>query len=89
MFAEHLLGKPLTVVDQFHSHLEAMKFLRRDTLHDQVSFSFSNHKDEWNVVDVDGFDLNYDPNRYNFHLYIFYKDILHIVFIDPTKPASL
>lgn len=66
--AEHLLGKPLTVVEQFHSHLESMKFLRRDTLHDQVSFSFSNHKDEWNVVNVEGFDLNYDPNRLVFIL---------------------
>ena len=35
-FAEHLLKKPLTVVDQFHSHLEPMKFIRRDILGDQV-----------------------------------------------------
>ncbi|XP_077291970.1 fringe glycosyltransferase [Arctopsyche grandis] len=69
---EHLLGKPLTVVEQFHSHLESMKFLRRDTLHDQVSFSFSNHKDEWNVVNVEGFDLNYDPNRFlSLHCFLF------------------
>ncbi|PNF42912.1 hypothetical protein B7P43_G12325 [Cryptotermes secundus] len=34
---EHLLRKPLTVIDQFHSHLEPMKFLRQDTFHDQVS----------------------------------------------------
>lgn len=33
---EHLLKKPLTVVDQFHSHLEPMKFIRRDILNDQV-----------------------------------------------------
>jgi hypothetical protein len=32
-----LLRKPLTVIDQFHSHLEPMKFLRQDTFHDQVS----------------------------------------------------
>ena len=36
-FSEHLLRKPLTVIDQFHSHLEPMKFLRQDTFHDQVS----------------------------------------------------
>ncbi|KDR18395.1 Fringe glycosyltransferase, partial [Zootermopsis nevadensis] len=34
---EHLLKKPLTVIDQFHSHLEPMKFLRQDSFHDQVS----------------------------------------------------
>lgn len=33
---EHLLKKPLTVVDQFHSHLEPMKFIRREILEDQV-----------------------------------------------------
>ena len=36
-FLEHLLKKPLTVVDQFHSHLEPMKFIRRDLIADQVS----------------------------------------------------
>lgn len=34
---EHLLKKPLTVVEQFHSHLEPMKFLRKETFHDQVN----------------------------------------------------
>lgn len=34
---EHLLKKQLTVVEQFHSHLEILKFLNKDTLHDQVS----------------------------------------------------
>lgn len=34
---EHLLKKKLTVVEQFHSHLEALKFLNKDTLHEQVS----------------------------------------------------
>lgn len=37
LFSEHLLKKPLTVIDQFHSHLEPMKFLRQDSFHDQVS----------------------------------------------------
>lgn len=33
---EYLLKKNLTVVDQFHSHLEPMKFLNKDTFHEQV-----------------------------------------------------
>lgn len=39
-FSEHLLRKPLTVVDHFHSHLEPMKFLNRNTLKDQVIIVF-------------------------------------------------
>lgn len=36
---EHLLKKQLTVVEQFHSHLEPMKFLNKDTFDEQVCFS--------------------------------------------------
>lgn len=39
---EHLLKKPLTVVEQFHSHLEPMKFLRKESFHDQVRANFFN-----------------------------------------------
>lgn len=35
---EHLLKKQLTVVEQFHSHLEPMKFLNKDTFDEQVCF---------------------------------------------------
>ncbi|EFN74458.1 Fringe glycosyltransferase [Camponotus floridanus] len=34
---EYLLKKQLTVVEQFHSHLEPMKFLNKDTFHEQVT----------------------------------------------------
>ncbi|XP_026475072.1 fringe glycosyltransferase-like [Ctenocephalides felis] len=61
---EHILGKKLTVIEQFHSHLESMKFLRAETLQDQISFSFSRNKGEWNVVNVNGFDHKDDPNRF-------------------------
>lgn len=33
---EYLLKKQLTVVEQFHSHLEPMKFLNKDTFAEQV-----------------------------------------------------
>ncbi|XP_074102919.1 fringe glycosyltransferase isoform X1 [Cotesia typhae] len=62
---EHLLKKQLTVVEQFHSHLEPMKFLNNDTFHEQISFSYSKGpRDEWNIVKIDGFDLKNDPNRF-------------------------
>ncbi|XP_054270130.1 fringe glycosyltransferase [Macrosteles quadrilineatus] len=70
---EHLLRKPLTVVDQFHSHLEPMKFLRQDTFHDQITFSYSKYsKDEINVVKIDGFDNRIDPTRFlSLHCFLF------------------
>ena len=37
---EYLLKKQLTVVEQFHSHLEPMKFLSKDTFHEQVISTF-------------------------------------------------
>ncbi|XP_043269415.1 fringe glycosyltransferase isoform X2 [Venturia canescens] len=62
---EYLLKKQLTVVEQFHSHLEPMKFLNRDTLHEQVSFSYSKGpRDDLNVVKIDGFDPKDDPKRF-------------------------
>ncbi|XP_075221072.1 fringe glycosyltransferase [Lycorma delicatula] len=70
---EHLLKKPLTVVDQFHSHLEPMKFLRQDTFHDQITFSYSRYsKDEMNVVKIDGFNTRVDPTRFlSLHCFLF------------------
>lgn len=38
---EYLLKKQLTVVEQFHSHLEPMKFLNKDTFHEQVISTFA------------------------------------------------
>lgn len=34
---EYVLKKKLTVVEQFHSHLEPMRFLDQDTFHEQVN----------------------------------------------------
>ncbi|KZC14509.1 Fringe glycosyltransferase, partial [Dufourea novaeangliae] len=62
---EYLLKKQLTVVEQFHSHLEPMKFLNKDTFGEQVSFSYSKGpRDEWNILKIDGFDMKDDPKRY-------------------------
>ncbi|KAK6638344.1 hypothetical protein RUM44_008773 [Polyplax serrata] len=70
---EHLLRKNLTVVEQFHSHLEPMKFLRRDTLRDQISLSYSRYgKDDLNVVKIEGFSYKLDPTRFlSLHCYLF------------------
>ncbi|XP_014283170.1 fringe glycosyltransferase [Halyomorpha halys] len=70
---EYLLKKPLTVVDQFHSHLEPMKFIHQETFQEQITFSYSKYsKDEMNVVRIDGFDTRIDPTRFlSLHCYLF------------------
>lgn len=60
---EHLMAKKLTQVPEFHSHLEQMKLLPPESFKDQISFSYSKIKDEWNVLNVPGFDTRYDPSR--------------------------
>ncbi|XP_078046871.1 fringe glycosyltransferase [Augochlora pura] len=70
---EYLLKKQLTVVEQFHSHLEPMKFLNKDTFAEQVSFSYSKGpRDEWNILEIDGFDMKDDPKRFrSIHCHLF------------------
>lgn len=70
---EYLLKKQLTVVEQFHSHLEPMKFLNKDTFQEQVSFSYSKGpRDEWNILKIDGFDVKDDPKRFkSIHCHLF------------------
>lgn len=62
--AEHMLNTPLTVIDEFHSHLEPQRFISVDNLADQISFSYSKYGEDMNVVDIDGYfpDLD-DPTR--------------------------
>jgi len=61
---EHLLGKKLTVIQEFHSHLESMKFL--DNLQNQITFSYSRFGDEMNVLSLNSkeVDLTNDPTRF-------------------------
>ncbi|XP_042219211.1 fringe glycosyltransferase-like [Homarus americanus] len=60
---EHMLRKKLTVVDEFHSHLEPMRFVNTDSLARQVSFSYSQYGSEMNVLPIDGLDTRLDPTR--------------------------
>ncbi|XP_043204271.1 fringe glycosyltransferase-like [Amphibalanus amphitrite] len=61
---EHLLKTRLTVIDEFHSHLEQMKFIRPTELDKQISFSYSQYADEMNVVDLDILSEEKDPTRF-------------------------
>lgn len=69
---EHLLKKKLTVVDLFHSHFEPMKFLKPESLPEQISFSYSRFGRDLNVLQIDGFDQRIDPTRFlSLHCYLF------------------
>jgi fringe protein len=58
------LKTPLTVINEFHSHLEPLRFISGDNLSDQISFSYSKYGDEMNVVEVDDiFTGEDDPTR--------------------------
>lgn len=64
--SEHLLGVNLTVVPQFHSHLEPMSALRLDQLKDQVTLSYLLQREEVmnNVLSLPGpFPVKADPTR--------------------------
>ena len=63
---EHLLQVPLTVVQDFHSHMEALKLLPNDDkLAEGISYSyFSKDGGMSNVLNIEaGFALEDDPTR--------------------------
>ncbi|XP_069970134.1 fringe glycosyltransferase isoform X1 [Penaeus vannamei] len=62
---EHVLRRKLTVLDEFHSHLESMKLLNTDNLASQISFSYSKHpRGKMNALPIDGLDAYQDPTRF-------------------------
>ena len=68
--AERLVGAPLTVVEEFHSHLEPQKMLLKGDWEEQISFSYSENgsEEDRNVVEMPegsaAFDEEQDPTRY-------------------------
>lgn len=69
---EHLLKVPLTVIETFHSHLEPMDILPKETFKEQVTFSYGHIKNNTNTLLIDGFDDKIDPTRFlslHCHLY--------------------
>lgn len=60
---EHLLKQHLTIIDQFHSHLEALYLIKQHQLETQVTFSYSKYSGKLNVLNIEGFDEKEDPTR--------------------------
>eukprot|EP00095_Tigriopus_kingsejongensis_P005382 maker-scaffold770_size100439-snap-gene-0.22 protein:Tk05382 transcript:maker-scaffold770_size100439-snap-gene-0.22-mRNA-1 annotation:"Fringe glycosyltransferase " len=61
--AEHLLQTPLTVVEEFHSHLEPQRLIEHD-LESQISFSYSQYGNAMNTLAIEGFSPEADPTRF-------------------------
>ena len=59
---DHLVKVRMTVVDEFHSHLEPLRFVR--DLQNQISFSYGNYGSEMNTVEVEGFNEDEDKTRF-------------------------
>ena len=70
--AEHLLATPLTVISDFHSHMEPHKALPGNdatALAEGISYSYVLKEDSQmsNILEItDGFPLEEDPTRYVF-----------------------
>ena len=61
---EHLLGERLTVVPEFHSHLEPMSRISVGEMDDQISFSYINFNGVANTISLPGpFPKDVDSTR--------------------------
>ena len=59
-----MLGEKLTVVPEFHSHLEPMMRIGEKDIDDQISFSYINYNGVANVINLQGpFPTDADPTR--------------------------
>jgi len=69
---ENLLNHNLTVVKEFHSHLEPMKFIRPETFASQITFSYSQYGNEQNIISIEGLNHGLDPTRFlSLHCHLF------------------
>ncbi|KAK6170600.1 hypothetical protein SNE40_018957 [Patella caerulea] len=64
----HLLKKELTIVNEFHSHLESLKIVKSKDMENQITYSYN----KANVVHVSGFTDENDPSRIrSLHCFLF------------------
>ncbi|BFZ17802.1 hypothetical protein BsWGS_20840 [Bradybaena similaris] len=69
---EHLLKHKLTVIEEFHSHLEALWLIKPHQLDKQITLSFSEYSGKQNVINVQGFSEKEDPTRFrSLHCFLF------------------
>jgi len=71
---EHLLGKKLTVIEQFHSHLEPIEISQtRFIIRSKYLLATQDTGKKWNVLAIDGeIDVRIDPTRFlSLHCHLF------------------
>ncbi|CAL1540631.1 unnamed protein product [Lymnaea stagnalis] len=69
---EHLLKHKLTVIEEFHSHLEALWLIKPNQLKKQITLSFSEYSGKQNVINIQGFNDTEDPTRLlSLHCFLF------------------
>ncbi|XP_044733553.1 fringe glycosyltransferase, partial [Chrysoperla carnea] len=69
---ENLLNIRLTEIEKFHSHLETLPSFTKEYIRKQISFSYDLNRDESNVLNIDGFDIENDPTRFmSLHCFLF------------------
>lgn len=62
---EYLLHKELTVIKEFHSHLEGLGQIKLTDIKKQITFSYYADSTRTNVVDIKGYPLGEDPTRFH------------------------
>ncbi|XP_064637873.1 fringe glycosyltransferase-like [Lineus longissimus] len=60
----HLLKKDLTIIRDFHSHLEGLGLLSKKNIHQHITLSYAPYGNKMNVINVAGFDQTKDPTRF-------------------------
>lgn len=66
------LSSELTLVSEFHSHLEALRRIQIDHLAQQITLSYSQTTGGRNILKIPGFDDKEDPTRFlTIHCFLF------------------
>ncbi|ESO98634.1 hypothetical protein LOTGIDRAFT_93476, partial [Lottia gigantea] len=68
----HLMKKQLTVIEQFHSHLESLNLMSKRDLVNQITYSYKYQDKTKNILNIDGFSIKQDPTRlWSLHCFLF------------------
>ena len=93
---EHELGVPLTVVRNFHSHLEPLRLISESSMADQISFGYAQANEDNatsskltsnHIILSGGLSELEDPTRFiSLHCYLFPQSLTKCPIPKPTKP---
>ena len=68
---DYILHKELTVIEELHSHLEALWQIRQNSIKNQITFSYYQDRERTNLVNINGLSPEKDPTRfYSIHCHL-------------------